>query len=202
VIYQGCSPLYYEKASEEKKNAIRAKYSLPRNYMLYVGTIEERKNLLQLVKAKHDCNIELPLVAVGRPTPYYEKVSAYIAENNVKEIYFLQGLDQIELPAIYQMAELFVYPSSFEGFGIPILEALNSGTPVITGRGGCLHETGGPDSLYVNPLEPKEIAESIMKILSNKELTNKMIAAGYEHALLFREERTAGEMMKLYRSVV
>ena len=202
VIYQGCSPLYYEKASEEKKSNIRAKYSLPRNYMLYVGTIEERKNLLQLAKARHENNIELPLVVVGRPTPYFEKVRTYISENNVKDIYFLQNLDQTELPAIYQMAELFVYPSSFEGFGIPILEALNSGTPVITGRGGCLHETGGPDSLYVNPLEPGEIAESIMKILNNKELKDKMIAAGYEHALLFREGRTAGEMMKLYRSLV
>ncbi len=202
VIYQGCSPLFYEKSSTEIRNSLRTRHTLPRNYILYVGTIEERKNLLQLVKAKYENNIELPLVVVGRATPYFEKVKAYISQNNVKDIFFLNNLSREDLPGIYQMAELFVYPSSFEGFGIPILEALNSGIPIITGSGGCLKETGGPNSIYVNPLQPGEIAEAINSILGNHNLKKTMIDEGYNHALLFREDRTAHEIMKLYQKLI
>lgn len=201
VIYQGCNPLYYSGADEEIKNIVRIKHSLPEKYMLYVGTIEERKNLLQLVQAKNENKILLPLVVIGRTTPYFEKVREYISKHNIQDIIFLKNLDQEELPAIYQMAELFVYPSSFEGFGIPVLEALNSGVPVITGTGSCMPETGGPHSIYVNPLKPGEIADSIKLVLNNPELKNKMIEEGKKHALLFREERTTGEMMKLYRKL-
>jgi len=202
VIYQGCSPLYYEKASQDTKNHIRTRHSLPREYMLYVGTIEERKNLLQLVKAMHEFKITIPLVVVGRQTPYYEKVKTYIEQNKLKGIYFLKNLEQEELPGIYQMAELFLYPSSFEGFGIPILEALNSGIPVIAGTGGCMEETGGRGSIYVNPMNTEEIAESINRVLRNPDLKSSMVSEGLEHAAYFREDRTAKEMMKLYKKIL
>ncbi|MCB8994092.1 MAG: glycosyltransferase family 4 protein [Bacteroidales bacterium] len=202
VIYQGCSPLYYEKAGQDFKQRVKQKYSLPEKYILYVGTIEERKNLLQLVKAIHEYKIDVPLIVVGRPTPYHEKVIEYISQKKVSNIQFLRDVLQEDLPSIYQMAEVFVYPSSFEGFGIPILEALNSGTPVITGTGGCLQETGGPDTIYVNPQKTEEIAASINQLLDNSELRRKMIEAGYIHARGFREERTANEIMKLYKELI
>jgi glycosyltransferase involved in cell wall biosynthesis len=202
VIYQSCNPLYYEKVAESLKTFVRQKHSLPPEYMLYVGTIEERKNLLQLIKARHKHNIELPLVVAGRITPYFEKVQDYIRENEIKDIIFLKNLLQEELPAIYQMAGLFIYPSSFEGFGIPILEAMNSGIPVIAGSGSCMQETGGPHSIYVNPSKTDEIAESIKKILGNPALKTKMIEEGYRQAQLFREDKTVLEMMKLYHSLL
>jgi glycosyltransferase involved in cell wall biosynthesis len=202
VIYQGCSPLYYSVANEDMKNVIRTKHSLPEKYMLYVGTIEERKNLLQLIKAKNENKISLPLVVIGRNTPYFEQVRDYITKHNIQDIIFLKNIDPEELPAIYQMAELFIYPSSFEGFGIPVLEALNSGVPVITGIGSCLPETGGPHSIYVNPLQAGEIADSIKRVLNNPELKKKMVEEGKKHALLFREERTTGEIMKLYQKLM
>jgi glycosyltransferase involved in cell wall biosynthesis len=202
VIYQGCSPLYYEKADDKVKTIIREKHSLPLDYMLYVGTIEERKNLLQLIKARHENKISLPLVVIGRTTPYFVKVRDYITQNNIQDIIFLKTLPQEELPVIYQMAELFVYPSSFEGFGIPILEALNSGIPVIAGNGSCMQETGGPHSIYVNPMQTGEISEAINHILNNPVLKTKMIEEGYKHAMLFREDRTANEMMKLYQKLI
>ena len=201
VIYQGCNSLFYNKADEETKNNTREKYALPLNYILYVGTIEERKNLLQLVIARHEHKISTPLVVVGRPTPYFEKVREYITRNNVQDVIFLNSLSQEDLPSLYQMADVFVYPSSFEGFGIPILEALNSGTPVITGNGSCLPETGGPYSIYVNPLNPGEIADSINQVLNNPQLKSKMIDEGHKHSLLFREDRTASQMMKLYQEL-
>jgi glycosyltransferase involved in cell wall biosynthesis len=202
VIYQGCSPLYYEKAEENTKISTRIKYSLPPEYMLYVGTIEERKNLLQLIKARHENNISLPLVVIGRATPYFEKIREYMSQNNVQGILFLKNLAQEDLPVIYQMAGLFVYPSSFEGFGIPVLEAMNSGIPVIAGTGSCMEETGGPDSIYVNPSNTGEIAASIKNVLSNPVLKAKMIEGGYKQAMLFREDRTAVEMMKLYQKLI
>jgi glycosyltransferase involved in cell wall biosynthesis len=201
VVYQGCNPLFYNSADEKTCELIRKKYGLPENYILYVGTIEERKNLLQLVKAKHIYGIGNPLVVVGGHTPYMNRVQEYIGQNKMTDVMFLRNIQQEELPVFYQMADLFVYPSSFEGFGIPILEALNSGTPVVTGKGGCLEETGGENSLYVNPLDPEEIADAIKRILSDANLRERMTAAGKQHALNFREERTAGEMMKLYLSL-
>lgn len=202
VIYQGCDPVYYKHAAEDFKKSVRLKHSLPREYMLSVGTIEERKNLLQLVKARHENNISLPLVVVGRQTPYFEKVRDYITKHDDNNIYFLRDIDLADLPVIYQEAALFVYPSSFEGFGIPVLEALNSGTPVIAGTGSCLEETGGAHSLYVNPSDPGEIASAIKQVLENPELRNKMTEEGYKHALLFREEKTTHEVMKLYQKLL
>ncbi len=124
VIYQDCHPSFRVKAEEETKEALRKKYSLPGDYLLYVGTIEERKNLLSVVRALHTGNIDIPLVAIGRKTSYYRKVKAYIYSNNMHNIIFPDGVENEELPALYQMASCFIYPSVFEGFGIPIVEAL------------------------------------------------------------------------------
>ena len=202
VIYQDCNPAYYTRTSEEVKDSVRKKYALPGNYLLYVGTIEERKNLLQLIKARHQYKIPLPLVVVGRQTPYYEKVRDYILRYNIKDVFFLKNIQQSELPAIYQMSEMLVYPSSFEGFGIPILEALNSGVPVITGTGGCMQETGGKHSIYVDPKQLADIAESIFLVMNDPEQRKIMIEEGYKHALQFREEHTSNEMMKLYLELI
>ena len=143
VIYQDCAPVFYEQeATGEFKKNIRNKYHLPEDYILYVGTIEERKNLLSILKAINQFRIELPLVVAGKPTPYKKQVVRYISEQRLTNISFIDYIVQGDLPEIYKNAGLFIYPSSYEGFGIPILEALNSGTPVITSRGSCLEETG------------------------------------------------------------
>jgi len=202
VIYQSCNPLYYEPYSTEQKIKVRNKFSLPETYLLYVGTIEERKNLLQIIKARHQGNISTPLIVIGRPTVYYEKIKAYISSNSITGIHFLKDVNQWDIPAIYQMSEMFIYPSSFEGFGIPVLEALNSGIPVITGKGSCLPEAGGPHSLYVDPMETDEISNAIKTIPGNADLRQAMISEGYKHALNFREDKTAGMMMQLYQSLL
>ena len=198
VVYQGCNPVFYEKASPEKKNHVKELYNLPENYILYVGTIEERKNLLQIIKARQENNIDIPLVVIGRPTKYMERISDYLTEYNIKDICFLEQVSHSDLPPIYQMSSVFVYPSSFEGFGIPILEALNSGVPVIAATGSCLEETGGTHSIYINPENPEEIANALRQVLTNKELRESMITEGYKYAYNFREENTAGKLMEVY----
>jgi glycosyltransferase involved in cell wall biosynthesis len=202
VIYQGCNAVFWENYTPSQVEFIRAKYELPNKYLLYVGTIEERKNLLSGIKAVHETGIDIPLVAVGRKSEYfYNVVLPYVKENNVCNVIFLEGVVNEDLPIIYQNAECFIYPSLFEGFGIPLLEALVSGIPVITSAGGCFSEAAGPGSIYVNPTSHLEIAAAIRKVCDNLDLRKQMIAQGKEYAKRFSQEAIADNYMNLYKSL-
>jgi glycosyltransferase involved in cell wall biosynthesis len=199
VIYQGCNPWFYHKEKEEARNKIIEKYNLPSKYLLYIGTIEERKDLLSIIRAIHENKIEVPLVVIGRKTPYYSKVKDYITRHHVGNIHFHHHIENSDLPAIYQQAEAFIYPSHYEGFGIPVLEALNSGIPVITSRGGCLEETAGKGALLIDPGDSGQLGKAIIRVLDDQALRENLIKAGMEHALRFREEVTVPELIKLYQ---
>ncbi len=200
VIYQGCNPEFSKAFSPDEKKAIRTKYGLPDKFLLYIGTIEERKNLLNLVKAISLLKEKIPLVAIGRKTSYFKKVNDFIHREELP-IIFPEGVSGSELPAFYQMASCFIYPSLFEGFGIPVLEALVSGTPVITSKGACFSEAGGPGSFYIDPHNPNEIAEATARILSDSDLYNKTVKLGYKYSERFSNEKIANDYMELYRSV-
>ena len=202
VVYQGCDPIFYREVADSEKEDILAKYDLPSEYLLNVGTIEKRKNLLILVQALHRQNIEMPLVVIGRPTQYADEVKNYIRKHMLEHIYFLENVPNEDLPALYQMASLFVYPSQFEGFGIPILEALNSRVPVITSKGGCFAEAGGGFSVYVEPGNIEELGESVSKILNDSNFSKTMMEKGYDHALRFREDIIAKNIFKVYQKVL
>jgi len=134
VIYQGCNPVFRKELNNYERASVIKKYGFPESYILYVGTIEERKNLLSLVKAINMAEIKLPLVVIGSKAGYFKKIKEYIDQNKIKDIYFLETILNEDLPAVYQQAEVFVYPSIFEGFGIPILEAFTYRKPVITSK--------------------------------------------------------------------
>jgi glycosyltransferase involved in cell wall biosynthesis len=202
VIYQGCDPVFYSVVEKSVKEKLKEKYSLPGNYLLSVGTIEPRKNLLKIVQALHLDSIDIPLLVIGRPTPYLEQVKRFIRENSVPNIQFLSNVPNEDLPGLYQMADIFLYPSKFEGFGIPILEALSSRTPVITSTGSCFAEAGGKSSLYVHPDEPEELAKSIRKILDDSSLRENMRRAGFEHAMRFTEDIIADNIMEVYMKAI
>ena len=202
VVYQGCDPGFYAKLKEERKNVLREKYGLPSQYLLNVGTIEPRKNLLQIIKALHIASLRIPLVVIGRATAYAEIVKRYISDHLMEHIYFLENVPKDDLPALYQMAVIFIYPSRFEGFGIPILEALSSGTPVITSRGGCFPEAGGSHSIYVDPDKPEEIAESIRKITEDDKLKKHMSEMWIKHAEKFSDGIIASGIMDVYKKII
>ena len=202
IIHQGCNNVFKHLLTDIEKKKIKERWKLPDEYMLYVGTVEERKNLLSIVKSIHQGKIGIPLVVVGRKTNYYKKVQSYIDEHSIKYIYFLEEVPVFELPGIYQMADLFIYPSIFEGFGIPILEALYSRIPVITSKGGCFSEAGGEYSKYVNPVNIEEMIEAIENILSDSKLKKEMIARGYEHAQKFSDEVVAEKVMLFYKNLL
>jgi glycosyltransferase involved in cell wall biosynthesis len=203
VIYQGCNPCFWNDFSEEYHKEIRAKYNLPAKYLLYVGTIEERKNLLSIIKALHISAINIPWVVVGRKVkPYFKKVLNYVTDHRLDNIMFLEGISNSDLPVIYREAECFIYLSFVEGFGIPLLEALVSGTPVITTAGGCFPEAAGPGSIYVNPLDPGQIGEAIIKVTSDKDLRERMISMGAAYADNFKDDLIARDYMTLYQSML
>jgi glycosyltransferase involved in cell wall biosynthesis len=203
VIYQSCNVVYQQKRTIEESQKVRAKYGLPDKYLLYVGTIEERKNLLSIIKALKENEINIPLVVIGRKADYFHKtVNPYLVENKIESIIFPEKVTNDELPVIYQNALCFVYPSIFEGFGIPILEAIVSGIPVITSKGSCFEETGGPGSIYVDPYNPTEIGEAIQKVSENQELRSAMVNMGIEHAKQFTPEQIASDYMNLYKNLL
>ena len=203
VVYQGCDEQFKHPVDEAVKTEIRNKYNLPDNYILYLGSIESRKNLLLLAKALKHIKIPTSVIAVGKRTSYADKVEQYLEENQLKEkMRLLSGVPFKELPALYQMASTFVYPSFFEGFGIPLLEALNCGVPAIGATGSCLEEAGGPDSLYIDPNDEKGLAEAIEKTLTDEKLRGRMIRSGKEYARRFEEQRLINELLNVYHKTM
>jgi glycosyltransferase involved in cell wall biosynthesis len=203
VIYQDCDEQFKIPQSQQNKLGVKQQYNLPDNYILSIGTIEERKNLLVLVKALKQLPTDTRLVVIGKPTQYAAKVKQYITDNNLSQrVQFISNVSFAHLPAIYQQAQLFVYPSRYEGFGIPILEALVSSVPVIAATGSCLEEAGGPDSLYVNPDDENDLAGKIKLVLANDQLQKQMIAKGLIYAQKFENKLLSNQLMQLYINLV
>jgi len=199
VVYQGCNSLYYHKADTNKKIEVAQKYNLPDSYILNVGTVEKRKNTLTVLKALKFAKIKTEFIIVGKKTDYQDELVKYAEENNLTDqLTILNEVPLEDLPAIYQQADLFVYPSYFEGFGIPLIEALNSKIPVITTKGGVFSETGGLSSIYIEPDNEKLLGEAINKVLNNTELREKMITEGYKFVQKFNEEKIAANLMNVY----
>lgn len=201
VVYQGCHPAFKSIKTQEEKDTIRKKYNLPEKFLLNVGSIEPRKNAFQIIKAIE--NIDIPLVIIGKETKYSAEIHQYIQANKLQNrIHILQGFTMNELACIYAMAEIFVYPSKYEGFGIPIIEALYSGTPVITTNSGVFPEAGGPTSFYVDPENIAEISNAINTILINQTMRDQMITNGLSFVKKFNDDVLARQWQQIYAELL
>ncbi len=205
VIYQCCNPIFYEDIIIKEADETLTKYNLPSEYILYVGSVEDRKNLTGIIKSYLQLHPDhrIPIVIVGgRQAKQYSKRWQNLIRNSGLEnrIIWLTDLkDNRSLRKIYQSAMALVYPSFYEGFGLPVAEALLSKTPVITSNISSMPEAGGPTSLYVDPNEPEELAQAIAKVLDNSELRNSMIEAGYKYATeTFSPEKVTHQLVKCY----
>lgn len=204
VIYQTCHKNFRKDYSPELLHHIKKKYNLPDEFILNVGTIETRKNLISIINAMSIMKHDIPLVVVGKKTKYMNFIKVQLKKMNFEpsKIIFLNNVSVEELPGIYQLSALFVYPSVFEGFGIPILEALNCGIPVITSKDGCFIEAGGKHSAYINPQNEEELAAKIDECLSNSKMREKMIIKGLKHAKKFEPENISKQLIKIYSEVI
>ena len=215
VCYQSCNPAFAVTVSEKTKQQIKEKYSLPDQYFLYVGSIIERKNLMGICKAIYLLRNELkiPLVVIGDGTKYKQQVKDFIKQNGLdKQIIFLSEdplakvassfLKAEDFPAIYQLAIAMIYPSFFEGFGIPVLEALWSRLPVITSNISSLPEAGGDGVYYVDPNSSEDIAEAMKTIFADGSFTEALKEKGWQHAQNFTQQKCAADVMKVYEHLL
>jgi glycosyltransferase involved in cell wall biosynthesis len=207
VAYQSCDESFGVQHSEAEITQMLNKYNFPKEYFLYVGSLIERKNLLGILQAMVQLKgkVDLPLVVVGGGSSYKKKVLDFIAANGLQNKVILVN-DTVkfaynDLPALYQGARALIYPSFFEGFGIPILEAMWCHTPVITSTGSCFGETAGDAALYIDPAQPTTIADAMAEVVNNPAAMEVRKEKGIRQAEKFTRDKCAAEVMKVYQSL-
>jgi glycosyltransferase involved in cell wall biosynthesis len=173
-------------------------------YLLFVSTLEPRKNILNLISAfnylKDKYKLEHKLILIGKKGWKYEPIFEKINQSPFRDsIQHLDYLDDDLVAAYYQKAAVFVYPSFYEGFGLPVLEAMTLGCPVVTANTASLPEVTGESAMLINPDNPLEIAEAIYKVISDNFLRQELIAKGKKQAAKFSWQKTAQATMKAYR---
>jgi len=172
IAYQSCDSIFFTAKKDEE---ISKKYGLPEKFILNIGTIEARKNLLNLIKTLPHIDNKVSLVAIGKKTPYTAIIEAYIKENNLTHrVKLMHNVPFRDFPEMYAAASAFVYPSVFEGFGIPVLEALAAGTPVATSNLSSMPEVGGNAALYFNPYNIEDMADKINMLLRDNNVVAKL----------------------------
>lgn len=198
VIYQACDPIFHKEEKLPKLTHL----SLPGEYLLYVGAIAPRKNLLNLINAYAQIKNIPPLVLLGRGTKKYKTQLLHEARRLkvLDQLIFLENIDATsDLKAIYQHSMAFVYPSWYEGFGIPVVEATLCRVPVLTSDSSALPEAAGPDAILVNPFEMDQLIFGLKKVLDMDQAT---IERSYAHSIKsFDPEKCTGDLMKVYDSI-
>ncbi len=203
VIYQSISERFYLNHFIEDTDQVLKRYKLPPRFILTVGTIEQRKNQLGVLRALHNGKVDIPYVMVGKSTLYTELILEYIQKYDLQgKVYVLHNVPDFELPAFYQKAECLVYLSHYEGFGLPIVEAMASGCPVITSSVSSLPEIGGDAALYCNPDDEEAIARLISRVTGNPALAKDMSQRGKKRAMDFHPEGRIDALMTFYKKVV
>ena len=199
VLYQSCNEVFYDKRSERDKDLVREKWQLPENYILYVGALNENKNVEIILKALNVLkgSVDLPLVVVGHGVDYRAKLEEYIGKNSLEDrVIFASDKGNPsprELSSFYQLASIFIFPSHYEGFGIPILEARFSGIPVIASNSSCLDEAGGVNSFYFDPNDEADLANKIESALGS---TDHLLSPPDE----FRTDNLIAKLLEIYQS--
>ena len=203
VVYQDANAIYQQPISATKSEEIKAKYQLQNPYLLTVGSIEVRKNQSRLISAFQAANLpDAELIVVGGWSKYQATLEAQIKQNNKIPIRILNNVPSDDLPALYQNARAFAYPSVFEGFGIPIVEALHSRIPILAASGSCLEEAGGGGAIYANPFKIDDITEKLREIWTNETLQKELVKNGSQHVKQFAAPHIAKQLVEIYEKLI
>jgi glycosyltransferase involved in cell wall biosynthesis len=205
VIYQSCDDRFFQPVADAKVAEAQQLFSLPEEFFLYVGSIVPRKNLLTLVEAMSLIpeSQRRPLLVMGSGRKYMGTVVRYLEKNNLGDwVHFLGDVPFELFPAIYSRAVCLIYPSFYEGFGLPVIEALAVGIPVITSNTSSMPEAGGDVSLYVDPASADDIAARMINVADTGHGSEADIAERKQHASKFGGEVTARKLHSLYESVL
>lgn len=200
VIYQGCDDIFRADYSKADLADARRRLGLPDRFIVQVGTVEARKNLELTLRALSALPADVCIVVVGRDHHGYKPRMLRLVEELgiARRVLWLEGVDFRDLPLIYRLADVACYPSRYEGFGIPIIESLESGTPVVAATGSCLEEAGGRGALYVSPDSPHEMRDAIRQLLSDPDLRQATAHEGRAHVRRFDNSRMADNIMETY----
>jgi len=202
VTYEGLDPQFIDfKYDETKATAIQEKYNLPEKYILYLGTLEPRKNVTSIIEALDNIPLDYHLVLAGRMGWKYDNILK-AAGARKDRVVFLDYVDKEDKPYLYNSATLFVWPSYYEGFGLPPLEAQASGTPVVVGANSSLVEVIGNSGLLVNVDNVNEISQAINAIINDEQLRNSLIKKGFENSKRFRWKQTAQKTVEVFNSIL
>jgi glycosyltransferase involved in cell wall biosynthesis len=200
IIHEGCTPDAPVKASAELQHRTLQHYGLERPYALYIGTIQPRKNLARVLQAYADLlqkgSLSWDLVLAGASGWMSQPIYALGNEPQMAgRVHFLGYVPDADLPALFQQACFFCFPSLFEGFGLPVLEAQQYGVPVMTANNSALPEIAGNAALLVDPTDIDAIAGAMLRLSQDEELRQRLIAAGYENVKRFSWEKAARETL-------
>jgi glycosyltransferase involved in cell wall biosynthesis len=197
----------YLYSQDKSKLNYSINYDFSQPYLLFVSTIEPRKNIISLIQAfnllKETQKIPHNLVLIGGKGWLYEPIFKEIENSPYREnIYHLNYLSDELVALFYSNADVFVYPSYYEGFGLPVLEAMTLGCPVITANTSSLPEVGGDAVLYIDPFSVEDLADKILKVISDRQLRSDLITKGFQQASLFSWEKTAQSTLTAYKSLL
>ena len=200
VVFQSVSPVFFEP---KETGDLFKKYELKKDYILSVGTIEPRKNPMAVLKAVKEKKLDVQVVFVGKPTDYSFELLKFVSDNKMDEqVKLLSNIPRKELAGLYRNAQLSVYLSIYEGFGLPVIEAMASGCPVITSNVSCLPETAGDAAILCSPSNEEELGKQIRDILTSDVNRKALIQKGNERAKLFHPEYFSQKMISLYSELL
>lgn len=204
VIYQGIDPIFSLDIDTAKKQEVRARYKLPSDYVISVGTVQPRKNQLLAVRALSTLPRSIKLVIVGRMDgPYGVLVRREIGRLGLADrVIHLSGIPFADLPALYADARASLYTSRYEGFGLPVVESLTVGTPVVACTGSCLEEAGGEGAVYVDPDDIPACRDAVQKILDDTIHHDRLARLGQRHVKRFSADNFARQTMACYKKAI
>jgi glycosyltransferase involved in cell wall biosynthesis len=202
VVHEAASPAFRPIADRARLAEVRARYSLPERFMLYVGTIEPRKNLMRLMSAfaiARQAGIRQQLVCVGPYGWASRDLAGHIEQLGLRDaVHFTGYLPFEDLPAIYNLGDFFAFPSLYEGFGLPVVEAMASGLPVMTSNTSSLGEIAGDAAETIDPTDTDAMADAIRRLAMDADLRRDRSERGLKRARQFSWTQTAREMLAVY----